>query len=532
MLKWRNTMMLFFSKLLLTIALAPVAFGQTRLVTLIASVQIPRGVAVDRAGNAYIASWGNGTVFKVAASSHEITSLFSSPQVAALAVDGSGNVYFLETFALRKWNAATQEIETLFSGSPLAGLGGINSPAQMAVDDAGNVYIADPRSGSGGYGDVWMWNHITKQLTIVWIGFDGPTGVATDHAGFVYVADGGAIYKFNPTAYTTLVSSGLSIDLGLSVDDAGNVYIADKGNNAIKKWSALTKEVMTVVSDLTAPRQVAVDRGGNLDILEDTTIKRWEASTHRLSTLIGSDLFYPSAVAVDSLGEVYVTDAHGLQVWHPVTRQITTASPGGEPTGVAIDGSNNVFIADYSGYIFQVDPFTHQLTKLFPAYAALNRPVGLAVDHSGNLYVCIPRNDKVSKLGNPGMVLISSGLRYPDAVAVDDSGNVYVADVDNHAIKKWSASTQSVTTLVSSGLSYPEGVAVDSEGNVFIADSGHAAIKKWTMSTQQVTTLVSTGLSHPLGIAVDRDGIVYIADNGDSSLKAIVPIVRRRAILH
>jgi DNA-binding beta-propeller fold protein YncE len=522
--------MSIFRNLLLAIALAPVAFGQTRLVTLIASVQIPRGVAVDRAGNAYIASWGNGTVFKVAASSREITSLFSAPEVAALAVDGSGSVYFLETFALRKWNAATQEIETLFSGSPLAALSGINAPAQMAVDDAGNVYIADPRSGAGGYGDVWMWNHITNQLTIVWIGFDGPTGVATDHGGFVYVADGGAIYKFNPSVYTTLVSSGLSSDLGLSVDDAGNVYIADKGNNAIKKWSASTKEVTTVVSDLTMPRHVAVDRAGNLDILEDAAIQRWEASTHRLSTLMGSDLLYPDAVAVDSLGDVYVTALSGLKVWHPATRQLTTAAPGGEPTGVAIDGSNDVFIADYSaGAVFQVNPITQQLTKLF---SGMNRPTGLAVDHSGNLYVCIPRQHLVSKLGYPGMALISSGLRYPDAVAVDDSGNVYVADFENNSIKKWSASTQTLTTLVSSGLSYPDGVAVDAEGNVFIADSGHAAIKKWTLATQEVTTLVSTGLSHPLGIAVDRDGIVYIADNGDSSLKAIVPIVRRRAILH
>ena len=82
-------------------------------------------------------------------------------------------------------------------------------------------------------------------------------------------------------------------------------------------------------------------------------------------------------------------------------------------------------------------------------------------------------------------------------MAVDGAGNVYFADILNNMIKKWTAASNTVTTLVSSGLSYPNGVAVDGAGNVYIADTGNNAIKEWTAANNTVTTLVSSGLNHP-----------------------------------
>ncbi len=91
--------------------------------------------------------------------------------------------------------------------------------------------------------------------------------------------------------------------------------------------------------------------------------------------------------------------------------------------------------------------------------------------------------------GGP-FVLVPSGLAAPLGVAVDTSGNVYIADTNNNAIKKWTESTQTVSTIVSSGLLSPSAVAVDSAGNVYIADTGSQTIKKFDGTT--LSTLVSS----------------------------------------
>jgi sugar lactone lactonase YvrE len=122
-------------------------------------------------------------------------------------------------------------------------------------------------------------------------------------------------------------------------------------------------------------------------------------------------------------------------------------------------------------------------------------------------------------MAQPLTTLVSSGVNRPAGVAVDGTGNVYIADTGNAAIKEWAAANNSVTTLVCSGLANPTGVAVDGAGNVYIADNGTAAIYKWTVANSNVTSLVSSGLSEPHGVAVDGTGNVYFTDTGNDAIK-------------
>ena len=154
--------------------------------------------------------------------------------------------------------------------------------------------------------------------------------------------------------------------------------------------------------------------------------------------------------------------------------------------------------------------------------SGLNGPTGVAIDSSGNIYIADAGNNAVKEWNATSQqvtTLVSSGLNNPYGVAVDGSGNVYIADVGNNAVKEWNASTQQVTTLVSSGLSSPVAVAVDATGNVYIVDDGNNAIKEFNASTQQVTTLLSTGLFNPKGVAVDVAGNVYISDSNNLAIK-------------
>jgi sugar lactone lactonase YvrE len=208
-------------------------------------------------------------------------------------------------------------------------------------------------------------------------------------------------------------------------------------------------------------------------------------------------------------------------------------SSGPQATGVAVDGSGNVYIADaFGSAVWEWSPTTQQMTKLVAQ--GLNFPTGVAVDSAGNLYIADPHNNAIeewSALTQQVTALVSSGLETPYGVAVDSFGNVYISDTGNSAIKEWNAATQQVTTLVSSGLLQPVGVAVDKAGNVYIADSGNG-IGEWNASTQQLTGLkVSLEMSAPTGVAVDGSGNVYIADESFYPIKEYSASTRQTSSL-
>ncbi len=261
-------------------------------------------------------------------------------------------------------------------------------------------------------------------------------------------------------------------------------------------------------------------RTGTLTIGGDTLTVTQAGSSYAAAanpvTIVSSGLSLPSGVAVDSSGNVYIADSLGKAIteWNASTQMVTTLVSSGldQPQGVAVDGAGNVYIADTNdNAIKEWNASTQTVTTLVSS--GLDQPQGVAVDGAGNVYIA-DTNDNAIKEWNASTqtvtTLVSSGLSFPSGVAVDGAGNVYIADTGNQAIKEWNASTHMVTPLVSSGLSGPNGLAVDGSGNVYIADSGNNMIEEWNASTQTVTPLISAGLNHPTGVAVDGAGNVYL----------------------
>jgi len=309
----------------------------------------PQGIALDGSGNtAYIADSVNNVIRKIALSSGAVSTvvgngssglggdgglatnaLLNTP--TGVAVDGAGNLYIADqgNNLIRRVDSVTQVISTVAGGGTAAsgtdqlGDGGpatsaiLYGPQSVAVDPAGNLYIADSFHNL-----VRTVNATSRTITVVAgggtsAGSDGlgdggaatsaklsnPTGLALDSAGNLYIADTdyNLIRRVDmTTGVITAVggngNSGYSGDNGLAtsatltspqgvfVDAANNIYVADYGNNAIRQISAATQKVFTLagrgstgyygdggnptVAFLTNPTSLAVDENGNLYIAD------------------------------------------------------------------------------------------------------------------------------------------------------------------------------------------------------------------------------------------------------------------------
>lgn len=522
-----------------------------------ATFREPRGIAVDGAGNLYVADYMNQTVRKVTAAG-VVTTLAGSAGVAGssdgtgtaarfkglygVAVDSAGNVFVADTGnrAIRKITAAG--VVSTFAGSVTAsgtsdGTGSaarFSEPRGISIDAGGTLYVAD-------YGAHTI-RKITSAGVVTTLAGSPPLPGSTD-------ASGSAARFFYPSS--------------AAADSSGNVYVADTSNNTIRKISPAG--VVTTLAGLAGrsssvdgsgaaarfedPYAVAADGSGNLYVADatDHTIRKITAAG-AVTTLAGKAGSYggtdgtgdaarfkgPLGIAVDSAGTVYVADTGNSAI-----RKISAA--GAVSTFAGSTGSNGS--SDGSG-----------------TTARFSEPNGVAVDGSGNVYVADTSNGTIRKItpggvvttlaGSPGVGGLTNGtgsaarFQVPFDVAADAAGNVYVSDHGNHVVRKIT-SAGVVTTLAGSGSAgnsdgtgtaasfrWPSGIAVDSAGNVYLADTDNHTIRQITPAGV-VTTVGGSARANgstdgvgnaarffnPKDVAVDGSGNLYVADRGNHTIR-------------
>ena len=451
---------------------------------------------------------------------------FDSP--TGVAVDSSGILYVADTGNHRIRKITSAGVVTIFAGSGEAGYNPedatgeaaqFDHPRGVAVDSSGNVYVADEK------------NHRIRKITS---GKVVTTFAGTGTAGFVDTdADSNVAAQFhNP--------------YGVAVDSDNNVYVADASNRRIRKITP--GRVVTTFAGSGSP---GYDNGAG------TVAKFWS----------------PYDVAVDSSGNVYVADFGNQRIrkitpgkvvstfagsTHGYHNATGTAAQFRNPTGVDVDSSGNVYVADYNNHRIRKITSAKEVTTLAGSGTAgfangastkaqFNIPFSVAVDSDNNIYVADTDNQRIRKITSAGGVSTFAGdaaeFHNPTGVAVDSSGNVYVVDMGNHRIRKIT-SAGGVSTFAGDAaeFNYPTDVAVDSSGNVYVADTGNHRIRKITPEPERkVTTLAGSGKAghhdangtaaqfyYPWGVAVDSDDNVYVVDRYNHRIRKITPEPERK----
>jgi len=515
-------------------------------------------------------------------------------RVSGVAVDPGSNLFLVSSDynAVLRLDAATQGL-SLFAGNGTPGFSGDNGPAvnaqfaappDIAVDAAGNLYIAD--SGN---------NRIRKVSNGIIT-----TVVGTGASGFA--GDGGPA-----------LGAILNNPRGISVDRAGNLYFSDSGNFRVRKVS---NGVITTVAgtgtrgytgdggpatnaQLNAPGATAVDSAGNLYFVDSEFTVNVGSFTRLLKVSNGmltsvvtgpfGELNTALALAADAAGNLFIADSafHGvLELSNGLVTAVAGngtsgfSGDGGPPTsaqlsesfGIAVDSTGALYIADsdnrrirkVSGGVINTVAGNGSVSfsgdNSPPSSAQLNAPVGVALDPAGNLYFADTQNYRVRKVSNglittvagngiPGSsgdagLAISAQLS-PRAVAVDATGNLYIADSTHNVVRV--VSNGVITTLAGNGtagfsgdggpatgaqLNAPSGIAVDAAGNVYIADTQNFRVRK--ISNGVITTFAGGGsalgdngpptnaqLNEPADVAVDAAGNVYIDDPFNGRIRKV-----------
>ena len=420
----------------------------------------PAGLAVDGAGNVLVADTGNHTIRKISPLG-VVTTLAGTVGSAGdtdgtgaaaqfhyprgLAVDAAGNVFVADTGNLTIRKISPAGVVTTLAGTATSlgstdGTGAaarFSSPAGLAVDAAGYVFVADTS------------NHTIRKIS--------PAGVVTTLAGTAGMSgstDGtGAAARFN-------------LPIGLAVDGAGNVLVADYKNHTIRKISPAG--VVTTLAGkagvqgslngtgaaarFSSPTGLAVDGAGNVLVVDygNNTIRK----------------ISPAGVVTTLAGTAGVQDS---------TDGTGAAARFSNPIGLTVDGAGNVLVADSANHtIRKISPAgvvttlagtagSAGITDGTGAAARFNNPRGLAVDGAGNVLVADAPNHTIRKISPAGVVTTLAGtagvqdstdgtgaaarFNFPQGLAVDAAGNVLVADTSNHTIRKISPAGV-VTTVV------------------------------------------------------------------------------------
>lgn len=522
----------------------------------------PRDIVFDSADNMYIADTRNhrvrrltpsGALVSVAGTGKEGYGGDGRPATEAdlhtpdgIFLDGSGVLYIADTFNHRiRRVAANGTISTVLGPEAGRGTERLSYPKDIAVGAGGVLYVVDPG------------NNVIRRVAA-----DGTVSVFAGNGQRAFAGDGG------PAAAATLGNP-----VGILLDRAGNIVIADTENLRIRRvgtdgiiqtiagngnYRIAPEGSAAVRSYLSIPHSVAIGPDGNLYVADSQNHRVVRVGKDgAMTTVVGTgrfgysgdggqatraSIYYPKGVAVDRAGNLYVSDTLN-SVIRKVTPQgiISTFAGTGKP-GFTGDGAA-------------------------ATSADLNYPTGVSVDTSGNVYIADSLNHAIRMVSSQGIITTLAGtgtegfsgdggparsarLHTPYRVTVDSTGNIYIADIYNHRIRRINTSGV-IETIAGTGQPGPGGegvqarqtavytptaIVVDSAGNIYYTEQITSLVRRISPSGI-VNTIAGTGRTEfsgdgriateasmywPLDLAMDPQGNLYVADSMNHRIRLLL----------
>jgi sugar lactone lactonase YvrE len=261
---------------------------------------------------------------------------------------------------------------------------------------------------------------------------------------------------------------------------------------------------------IRSPNGIVFDSSNNYYISDNTRVRKITISTGIISTYVGTgSTTYNGDGGIASSASLY------------------------SPTGLAIDTSNNIYIADKGN---------NRIRKVISSTSIISTIAG-----TGNT----ASNGEVNAADN---IAATSGILYgPAGIAVDSSGNLYIGDFNNHRIRKVTSSTSIISTIAGTGtgghsgdggaatsalIRRPYNVNLDASGNIYFGDyNGNNVIRKITVSTGIISTVAgnkiggsysgdggaatSASLNYPADVILDYSGNLYITDYKNNRIRKV-----------
>ena len=495
-----------------------------------AQLDMPRGVAVDAAGDIFIADTGNNVVREA------VNGVTVSPASTAVSLSASAATVYGQSVTL----TATVSVVAPGAGAPTGTVDFIDSTTNT---DLGTAYVV---------------NGVAAISTSVLVA--GPHTLEAVYSGDANFAGSSASLTAS-SIITTVAGTGtagstgdgglanaaeLTLPRGTAVDAAGDIFIADTTNSRIREVNHATGIITTVAgtgtagisgdggaatnAELNRPYGVAVDAAGNL-FIADTWNNRI-----RVVNLTGS----AEVINGISLAAGDITTVAGIgMAGHSGDGGAATAAELSHPEGVAVDAAGNLFIADTLNNRIREVNLTGSAESIFGG--VINLPAWDINTVAGTGTAGYSGEGRATAVK----------LNYPGGVAVDAEGDIFIADTNNRRIRlvRWWCGL--ITTYAGTGvagysgdggsptnaqLSLPAGVAVDRAGDVFIADTGNDRIREVNYATGLINTVAGNGtagysgdggsptaaqLRSPGGVAVDATGDIFIADTGNNVVREV-----------
>jgi gliding motility-associated-like protein len=498
----------------------------------------PMYVAVDGQVTVYVNDPINGTVRFIANGMvNTLTgiNINASGSPYGMRFDAIGNLYFAgknQIFKLTpNGNLISLAGNTAGSAGTTNAIGSAASfalPVDIAIDNTGDIYIADKMNNR--LRKLAMTGYSIDKALPPGLTFDGTTGTISGTPTVPF-----EITNYIITAYNTTGSSATTVTLQVdgpakpakilppkisysspqTLSPGLNFVNIRPTNTGGAVPAAIYGTRTNIDPGLGRPTAVAADPYGNVYVTmsNGNQIKRIDAATGFVTTVAGtgatgqtnkqatnSNFSGPIGITLDSFGNIYVADQNNNSI-----RRIT---PGGDvstfagsiisssgaangsrtsatfnaPRGITIDGSDNIYIADFGNNIIRkIDAQSGQVLTIFDA-GPLKDPSSVGVDASGGvLYIADAGNNRIQKVANGTVTTVpipAGTLKSPRDVKVDGTGNIYVTDQGNNRVVR--ISPDNVVTTVGDPFAPTQtvvGAVLDGLGNLYIGDNEYKVVK-------------------------------------------------------